>query len=139
MNPFGEISNPCYADTFVMLLGYGKCQFHWELSEASWDRQRKALIGRIECGAPFTACKKRKRKKLLDFNDLVTDVAGEMDALTDTFADCKTCHKACIAAVEMLAVRSFPNFLSLPSLIHEMDKYKCTRMPRRVDQIPNIY
>jgi len=79
--------------------GYGKCQSHWEMSEASWDRQRKALIGRIEC---------------------VTDVAGEMDALTDTFADCKTCHKACIAAVEMLA-------------------YKCKRIPRRVDQIPNVY
>jgi len=79
--------------------GYGKCQFHWEISETSWDRQRKALIGRIEC---------------------VTDVAGEMDTLTDTFADCKACHKACIAAVEMLA-------------------YKCRRMPRRVDQIPNVY
>lgn len=35
----------------------------------------------------------------------VTDVAGEMDALTDTLRDCKACHKACVAAVEMLAVR----------------------------------
>ena len=35
----------------------------------------------------------------------VTDVAGEMDALPDTLHDCKTCHKACVAAVEMLAVR----------------------------------
>ena len=35
----------------------------------------------------------------------VTDVAGEMHALTDTLRDCKTCHKACVAAVEMLVVR----------------------------------
>lgn len=34
-----------------------------------------------------------------------TDVAGEMDALTDTFRDCRACHKACEAAVDMLAVR----------------------------------
>ena len=40
----------------------------------------------------------------------MTDVAGEMDALTETFADCKTCHKACVAAVDMLAVRGFPDF-----------------------------
>jgi len=43
-----------------------------------------------------------------------TDVAGEMDALTDTFRDCKTCHKACTAAVEMLEVRvtsAFSTFL----------------------------
>ncbi len=28
-----------------------------------------------------------------------------MDALTDTFRECKICHKACVAAVDMLAVR----------------------------------
>ncbi|KAF9535530.1 hypothetical protein CPB83DRAFT_841924 [Crepidotus variabilis] len=79
--------------------GYGKCQSHWEMSNEKWDRQRKALIGRIESA---------------------TDVAGEMDALTDTFQDCKMCHKACTAAVEMLA-------------------YKCRRLPRRLDQLPNLY
>lgn len=83
--------------------GYGRCQSHGEMSEASWDRQRKALIGRIECGTLPTCS-----RTCLDPNGpAVTDVAGEMDALTDTFADCKACHKACTAAVEMLAVRDF--------------------------------
>lgn len=36
----------------------------------------------------------------------MTDVAAEMDALTDTLRECKICHKACVAAVEMLAVRT---------------------------------
>ncbi|KAF8971534.1 hypothetical protein BDZ97DRAFT_1651201 [Flammula alnicola] len=79
--------------------GYGECTSHREKTVAAWDRQRKALVGRIESA---------------------TDVAGEMDALTNTFQDCKTCHKACIAAVEMLA-------------------YKGKRVPRRLDQLPNIY
>ncbi|KAF9056628.1 hypothetical protein BJ165DRAFT_545145 [Panaeolus papilionaceus] len=79
--------------------GYGACASHGEKTIASWDRQRKALMGRIET---------------------VTDVAGEMGALTDTFSDCKACHKACIAAVEML-------------------EYKCHRLPRRLDQLPNVY
>jgi hypothetical protein len=36
---------------------------------------------------------------------LATDVAGEMEAFADTLRDCKICYKACVAAVEMLAVR----------------------------------
>lgn len=35
----------------------------------------------------------------------VTDIAAEMDTLKDTLRHCKTCLKACTAAVEMLAVR----------------------------------
>ncbi|KDR84793.1 hypothetical protein GALMADRAFT_217858 [Galerina marginata CBS 339.88] len=79
--------------------GYGECSPHREKTSASWDRQRKALVGRI---------------------DSATDVAGEMGVLTNTFITCKICHKACTAAVEMLA-------------------YKCRRLPRRLDQLPNIY
>ncbi|KAF8887942.1 hypothetical protein CPB84DRAFT_1786471 [Gymnopilus junonius] len=75
---------------------YGECASHREQAVDSWDRQRKALVGRIESA---------------------TDVAGEMDALTDVFLDCKTCHKACRAAVDMLA-------------------YKCRRIPRILDQLP---
>ena len=46
---------------------------------------------------------------------LVTDIAGEMDALTETFRDCKACLKACTAAVDMLAVRAsiFLNILRM--------------------------
>ena len=42
----------------------------------------------------------------------MTDVAAEMDTLTDTFRECKICHKACVAAVEMLAVRILFRWLS---------------------------
>jgi len=66
--------------------GYGECSSHREQTIASWARQRNALEGRIES---------------------VTDVAAEMDALRDTLRHCKTCLKACTAAVEMLAVRPF--------------------------------
>lgn len=64
--------------------GYGECTSHRDKTVASWDRQRKALAGRIETG---------------------TDVAGEMDALRDGLRDCETCYKACTAAVEMLAYK----------------------------------
>jgi len=67
-----------------------------------------------------------------------TDVAGEMDALTDTFHDCKTCHKACVAAVDMLTVRLAYSCHPLPDLL-ALTQYKCRRMPRRLDQLPNIY
>ncbi|KAF9473316.1 hypothetical protein BDN70DRAFT_908901 [Pholiota conissans] len=79
--------------------GYGECTSHREETAAGWDRQRKALVGRIES---------------------VTDVAGEMEAFTETLQDCKVCYKACIAAVEMLS-------------------YKCNRLPKRLDQLPDVY
>ncbi|KAH9487124.1 hypothetical protein JR316_0001192 [Psilocybe cubensis] len=79
--------------------GYGACTTHNESTTTSWDRQRKALMGRI---------------------DSATDVAGEMSALTETFVACKSCYKACTAAVEMLA-------------------YKCKRLPRRLDQVSNLW
>jgi len=56
----------------------------------------------------------KEEKSILTF-PTVTDIAGEMDALTDTFTHCKNCQKACIAAVEMLAVRGFfPDFRPCP-------------------------
>lgn len=45
--------------------------------------------------------------------NVVTDVAAEMDALKDTLRHCKTCFKACTAAVEMLAVGPFFKFLNV--------------------------
>ncbi|EKM83435.1 hypothetical protein AGABI1DRAFT_123764 [Agaricus bisporus var. burnettii JB137-S8] len=62
--------------------GYGTCLSHRENTMDCWDRQRKALAGKIDSG---------------------TDVAGEMELFVDTLAQCKTCHKAGVAAVEMLA------------------------------------
>lgn len=41
------------------------------------------------------------------YTDVGTDVAGEMELFVDTLAQCKTCHKAGVAAVEMLAVSFF--------------------------------
>ncbi|TFK41355.1 hypothetical protein BDQ12DRAFT_437031 [Crucibulum laeve] len=75
--------------------GYGECSSHRDTAISYWNRQRKALAGRIETG---------------------TDVAGEMGALTNTFT-CKACHKACNAAVDMLA-------------------YKCRKVPRMIHQLP---
>ncbi|KAJ7770781.1 hypothetical protein DFH07DRAFT_735386 [Mycena maculata] len=47
-----------------------------------------------------------------------TDVAGEMESLVYIFQSCSKCCKAFTAAVEMLA-------------------YKCRRVPRRLDQLPD--
>ncbi|KAK7064529.1 ras protein [Favolaschia claudopus] len=47
-----------------------------------------------------------------------TDVAGEMESLVYIFQSCATCSKAFKAAVDMLA-------------------YKCRRVPRRLDQLPD--
>ncbi|KAJ6519475.1 hypothetical protein C8R45DRAFT_23142 [Mycena sanguinolenta] len=47
-----------------------------------------------------------------------TDVAGEMDTMLYIFQSCATCCKAFRAAVDMLA-------------------YKCRRVPRRLDQLPD--
>ncbi|KAJ7462717.1 hypothetical protein B0H11DRAFT_92722 [Mycena galericulata] len=47
-----------------------------------------------------------------------TDVAGEMESLVYIFQSCSKCYKAFTAAVEMLA-------------------YKCKRVPRRLDQLPD--
>ncbi|KAF8213440.1 hypothetical protein K438DRAFT_1803978 [Mycena galopus ATCC 62051] len=47
-----------------------------------------------------------------------TDVAGEMESLVYIFQSCATCCKAFKAAVDMLA-------------------YKCRRVPRRLDQLPD--
>lgn len=49
---------------------------------------------------------------------LDTDVAGEMESLVYIFQSCATCCKAFKAAVDMLA-------------------YKCRRVPRRLDQLPD--
>jgi len=49
-----------------------------------------------------------------------TDVAGEMETLLYVFQSCGKCCKAFTAAVDMLA-------------------YKCRRVPRRLDQLPEEF
>lgn len=89
------------------IIGYGECTSHREKTTASWDRQRKALMGRIESGESLTYMHVINCAPYVDPPRLVTDIAGEMDALTETFRDCKTCLKACTAAVDMLAVSTY--------------------------------
>ncbi|KAF5336845.1 hypothetical protein D9611_003181 [Ephemerocybe angulata] len=79
--------------------GYGACQPHAESTPTTWDTRRKALLARIETGS---------------------DIAWEMSSLVETFRDCKTCQKACIAAVDMLA-------------------YKCRRIPKTLEKLPSGY
>lgn len=47
---------------------------------------------------------------------LATDVAAEMSVLLKQFDLCKTCHKACSAAVEMLGVK---HLLNVEPFAHE--------------------
>ncbi|RDB28714.1 hypothetical protein Hypma_015247 [Hypsizygus marmoreus] len=77
--------------------GYGACPNHHQETISTWNAKRTALAPRIET---------------------VTDVAAEMYTLTDTLpSGCKACHKACSAAVKMLA-------------------YKSRKTLRRIDQLP---
>ena len=85
------------------MVGYGECSSHREQTIASWARQGNALEGRIESGEnSYDFFWVLVLKNLLI---TVTDIAAEMDTLKDTLRHCKTCLKACTAAVEMLAVR----------------------------------
>ncbi|KDQ54744.1 hypothetical protein JAAARDRAFT_37846 [Jaapia argillacea MUCL 33604] len=77
--------------------GYGKCASHESRTEGLWDSQKKLLVDKIEAG---------------------TDVAAEMGAIMSSLPDCKTCQKACTAALEMLA-------------------YKCRKVIKRIDQLPS--
>ncbi|TFK76846.1 hypothetical protein BDN72DRAFT_807019 [Pluteus cervinus] len=75
--------------------GYGVCTSHREMAETIWDRTRKAVAARIQIGI---------------------DIAGEFESVPDLLKNCKHCHKASIAAVEMLT-------------------YKCHRVPRGLSQV----
>ncbi|TFK20157.1 hypothetical protein FA15DRAFT_140849 [Coprinopsis marcescibilis] len=79
--------------------GYGECSVHRDRTLTAWDTRRRGLLARIETGS---------------------DVAWEMKGLEETFRNCNTCHKACIAAVEMLS-------------------YKCRRIPWALHKLPAGY
>lgn len=87
------------------MVGYGECSSHREQTIASWARQRNALEGRIESGENSCSFFETMLKNLTwESRNLATDIAAEMDTLKDILCHCKTCLKACTAAVEMLAV-----------------------------------
>lgn len=66
----------------------------------------------------------------------VTDVAGEMATLTDDLPKgCQMCHKACTAAVKMLAVRILQFYISQAEPINYY-QYKSRKTIRRIDQLP---
>jgi len=75
--------------------GYGDCPSHSLQTMVLWDQKRRLLSPNIEAG---------------------TDVAAEMSAVAQELQHCRICHKACIAAVEMLA-------------------YKCRKIPTRIDRL----
>jgi hypothetical protein len=88
------------------IIGYGECSSHREQTIASWARQGNSLEGRIESSEnSYLFFWVLVLKNLLITRNLATDIAAEMDTLKDSFRHCKTCLKACTAAVEMLAVR----------------------------------
>ncbi|KAG6866815.1 hypothetical protein C0991_008751 [Blastosporella zonata] len=79
--------------------GYGVCLSHQHETVASWEAKRLLLATLVES---------------------TTDISGEMEAVAEILPkNCKTCHKACTAAVEMLA-------------------YKSRRVIKRIDQLPAV-
>jgi len=74
--------------------GYRLCARHQETTESIWNRTRKAVAARIEIGI---------------------DIAGEMAPAVDAVRSCDLCHRAGVAAVDMLS-------------------YKCQKVPSRLSQ-----
>ncbi|KZP32216.1 hypothetical protein FIBSPDRAFT_925191 [Athelia psychrophila] len=72
--------------------GYGQCSSHKDKTLSLWKQRKNEIILRVEAA---------------------TDVAAEMGSLQQELSSCKTCHKACTAAVEMLS-------------------YKCRRLPKSI-------
>ncbi|KAG9314570.1 hypothetical protein JVU11DRAFT_5372 [Chiua virens] len=70
----------------IFPFGYGMCVAHQESTTRAWHDSRTLLATRLEAA---------------------TDLAAEMSALLKQFELCKTCHKACSAAIEMLQVKCF--------------------------------
>jgi hypothetical protein len=62
----------------------------------------------------------QKRVYLATQIEAATDIAGEMHDLADQLSSCPLCHKALTAAVDML-------------------QYKCRRVARTVDYVPQDY
>ncbi|KAF8845309.1 hypothetical protein BDN67DRAFT_961615 [Paxillus ammoniavirescens] len=61
-----------------------------------------------------------------------------MRVLLQQFVSCKTCEKACRAAVAMLEVWPFPR--RVLDMVHSLTaQYKCNRIPRTIDHLPREY
>ncbi|KAN0100822.1 hypothetical protein V8E55_000806 [Tylopilus felleus] len=80
----------------IFPFGYGVCVVHQESTTRVWNESRMLLATQLEAA---------------------TDLVAEMGGLLKRFASCRTCHKACSAAIGMLG-------------------YKCNRVPRTIDYLP---
>ncbi|KAH8120551.1 hypothetical protein DFH11DRAFT_71694 [Phellopilus nigrolimitatus] len=77
--------------------GYGVCLSHRDSAKLLWEEKRRALLPHV---------------------DADTDVAAEMSIELGKLTKCPTCHKAWLAATDMLA-------------------YKCQKIARRISKLPN--
>jgi hypothetical protein len=88
--------------------GYGACAAHLEKTNLWWSQAQDALVPLIEAGPSRFASRENPPVLMIPYpRALGTDVAAEMAGILDKVKKCPTCHKACTAAVEMLAVSPF--------------------------------
>lgn len=86
----------------IFPFGYGVCVVHQENTTRAWNDSRMLLATQLEAGrCPTTATK----QKGIPHNQPATDLAAEMSMLLKQLDSCKTCYKACSAAIEMLGVK----------------------------------
>lgn len=85
----------------IFPFGYGVCAAHQENSMRAWNDSRTMLAAQLEAGE--MSCDGCQMEEIVH-SQLATDVAAEMNVLLKQFDLCKTCHKACSAAIKMLEV-----------------------------------
>ena len=85
----------------IFPFGYGVCVTHQENAVRAWDDARMLLATQLEAGRSGDGYQVQE----IAHSRLATDLAAEMSVLLEQFEYCKTCHKACSAAIEMLGVK----------------------------------
>ncbi|KAH0838502.1 hypothetical protein J3R83DRAFT_6819 [Lanmaoa asiatica] len=86
----------------IFPFGYGVCVAHQENTTLAWNDSRILLATRLEAGR---VSGDGYQVEEIAHSRLATDVVAEMSVLLKQFDLCKTCHKACSAAIEMLGVK----------------------------------
>lgn len=86
----------------IFPFGYGVCVVHQESTTRVWNESRMLLATQLEAGRTFSD--DSQVEDVAD-NRLATDLVAEMGGLLKRFASCRTCHKACSAAIGMLGVK----------------------------------
>lgn len=89
----------------IFPFGYGVCVAHRENTTRAWNDSRMLLTTRLEAGMMSGGYQAEE----IAHSQPATDLVAEMSVLLNQFDSCKTCHKACSAAIGMLGVnRSLP-------------------------------